>query len=107
METADCVPAPFIFVDIGLDSILVDSLNYPVTILEEDTVRKLLPERPRDGHKGTFGKVFLLAGSKPYPGAPIMASHTATHSGAGLALFGHSGDDLSHHRSENAWRRCR
>ena len=82
-----CTGALYI-VDIGLDSILVDSLNYPVTILEEDTVRKLLPQRPRDGHKGTFGKVLLLAGSKPYPGAPIMASHTATHSGAGLVFLG-------------------
>ena len=82
-----CTGALYI-VDIGLDSILVDSLTYPVTILEEDTVRKLLPQRPRDGHKGTFGKVLLLAGSKPYPGAPIMASHTATHSGAGLVFLG-------------------
>lgn len=75
-------------VDIGLDPELVDSLVYPVTMLDEETVRELLPERPRDGHKGTFGKVFLLAGSKPYPGAPIMSSHTATRSGAGLVFLG-------------------
>lgn len=75
-------------VDIGLDPELVDSLEYPVTILDEETVLDLLPERPVDGHKGTFGKVFLLAGSKPYPGAPIMSSHTATRSGAGLVFLG-------------------
>ena len=88
-------PAEPVFLDLATGSL--DRSYFPFTvwsrlmrqtILEEDTVRKLLPQRPRDGHKGTFGKVLLLAGSKPYPGAPIMASHTATHSGAGLVFLG-------------------
>lgn len=54
----------------------MDSLEYPVTMLEEACVRDLLPVRPRDGHKGVFGKVFILGGCRDYIGAPIMASHT-------------------------------
>lgn len=73
---------------IGLDPALVDSLEYPVTMLEEACVRDLLPVRPRDGHKGVFGKVFILGGCRDYIGAPIMASHTAVRSGAGLVFVG-------------------
>jgi NAD(P)H-hydrate epimerase len=73
---------------IGLDPKLVNRLEYPVTILEEEMVRNMLPERPCDGHKGVFGKVFLLAGSKNYTGAPIMASRTAVRGGTGLVYLG-------------------
>ena len=74
--------------DIGLAPELVDSLDYPVTMLEEDCVRSFLPERPRDGHKGIFGKVFILGGCKNYIGAPMMASHAAVRSGVGLVFVG-------------------
>lgn len=75
-------------VDIGLTPELVDSLDYPVTMLEEDCVRNFLPDRPRDGHKGIFGKVFILGGCKNYIGAPMMASHAAVRSGVGLVFVG-------------------
>ena len=44
----------------------------------------LLPSRPRDGHKGTFGTVVVLAGSQGYTGAAYLASMGAARSGAGL-----------------------
>lgn len=47
-------------------------------------VRSLLPARPVDSHKGTYGKVLVLAGSEQMPGAAIMASLGALRSGAGL-----------------------
>jgi holo-[acyl-carrier-protein] synthase len=43
-----------------------------------------LPARPRDGHKGTFGTVVVLAGSQGYTGAAYLASMGAARSGAGL-----------------------
>ena len=43
-----------------------------------------LPSRPRDGHKGTFGTVVVLAGSQGYTGAAYLASMGAARSGAGL-----------------------
>ena len=36
--------------------------------------RALLPARPDDAHKGTFGKVLVVAGSLQYPGAAGLAS---------------------------------
>ena len=47
----------------------------------ETFVRDCLPVRDRDGHKGTFGKVHILAGSVGFTGAPIFASHAAVRTG--------------------------
>ena len=44
----------------------------------------MLPERPRDAHKGTFGTVVVLAGSLGYTGAAYLAATSAARSGAGL-----------------------
>ena len=43
-----------------------------------------LPARPRDGHKGTFGTVVVLAGSQGVTGAAYLASMGAARSGAGI-----------------------
>ncbi|MDR3606392.1 MAG: NAD(P)H-hydrate dehydratase [Oligoflexia bacterium] len=43
-----------------------------------------LPPRPRDSHKGTFGRVLALAGSEEMIGAPVMAGTSALRMGAGL-----------------------
>jgi hydroxyethylthiazole kinase-like uncharacterized protein yjeF len=44
----------------------------------------LLPDRPRDAHKGTFGTVVVLAGSLGFTGAAYLASTAAARTGAGL-----------------------
>lgn len=44
----------------------------------------LLPSRPLDAHKGTFGTCQILAGSSSYPGAAFLAGKAAYLSGAGL-----------------------
>jgi ADP-dependent NAD(P)H-hydrate dehydratase / NAD(P)H-hydrate epimerase len=46
-------------------------------------VRELLPLRPLDAHKGTFGKVLVIGGSKNFPGAPVLSSLGALRVGAG------------------------
>jgi len=43
-----------------------------------------LPARPRDGHKGTFGTVVVLAGSQGFTGAAYLTSMGAARSGAGI-----------------------
>ena len=49
--------------------------------------RELLPRRPDDAHKGTFGKVLVVAGSLQYPGAAGLASAGAARVGAGLVTL--------------------
>jgi len=48
----------------------------------------ILPRRPRTAHKGKFGKVFILAGSEGYTGAPVLAANAAVRTGAGLVYLG-------------------
>jgi NAD(P)H-hydrate epimerase len=50
-------------------------------------IRSLLPSRPRNAHKGTFGKVLIVAGSTAYTGAPVLAAEAAYRSGAGLVTL--------------------
>lgn len=45
---------------------------------------ELLPSRDSEGHKGTFGKVLLIAGSRNMAGAAILAAKAAYRTGAGM-----------------------
>ena len=47
-----------------------------------------LPLRPRNAHKGDFGKLFILAGSEGYTGASVLAARAALRTGAGLVHLG-------------------
>ncbi len=47
-----------------------------------------LPKRNPEGHKGTFGKVFLLAGSLGMTGAAALAAEAVLRSGAGMVFLG-------------------
>jgi hydroxyethylthiazole kinase-like uncharacterized protein yjeF len=60
----------------------------PTTELTPDFVRSLLPERPADGHKGDFGHVFVVGGSRGFTGAVKLCSLGAARSGAGLVTAG-------------------
>lgn len=52
--------------------------------LEAEDVALLLPNRPVDGHKGTFGHLLLVAGAAGRAGAVAMAARAAVTAGAGL-----------------------
>ena len=51
-------------------------------------VLKLLPDRAECAHKGDFGRVLLLCGSRGYTGAAALAAMGALRSGAGLVYLG-------------------
>lgn len=52
--------------------------------ISEADVRRILPRRRRDSHKGTHGRALLMGGDAPYPGAIVLAAQGAIRSGAGL-----------------------
>lgn len=56
----------------------------PVT---EDFVRESLPVRDREAHKGRFGRVYILAGSVGFTGAPVFAANAAVRTGSGLVFL--------------------
>ena len=51
-------------------------------------LRRWLPERKRNAHKGDFGRVLLLCGAVGYTGAPALAARGALRTGAGLVYLG-------------------
>lgn len=59
-----------------------------VTQLDYDSVLQMLPDRDPFGHKGSFGKVLLLCGSRGYTGAAYFAAMGALRSGVGLCYLG-------------------
>ncbi|NOQ21209.1 MAG: NAD(P)H-hydrate dehydratase [Candidatus Aegiribacteria sp.] len=68
-------------IGIGVD----ESSNRMIPGLSD--VSALLPDRPVDGHKGTFGRLLLVGGSETMPGAPQLMSLGALRSGAGLVTL--------------------
>ena len=53
-------------------------------ILKEDI--KILKRNP-EGHKGSFGRLLIIAGSENYPGAAALSTLAALRSGAGLTTL--------------------
>ena len=59
-----------------------------MTELNHQSVLTLLPDRDENAHKGDFGKILLLCGSRGYTGAAYLAAMGALRSGAGLVFLG-------------------
>lgn len=57
-----------------------------MTPITRELVKSLLPERDPCGHKGTFGKVFVVGGCAGYTGAPVFAGEAAVRTGSGLVF---------------------
>lgn len=72
-------------VDIGLTSAQLEGVMSETISVER--ARKLVPARPDDSHKGTFGKAMIVAGSLLYPGAASLATAGAARVGAGLVTL--------------------
>jgi len=72
-------------VEIGIPPELTDDLPYE--LMTASGVRALLPERPPDANKGTFGRVLVVAGSENYVGAAHLAAAGAHRVGAGLVTL--------------------
>ncbi len=59
----------------------------PAELLDINKLRTCLPARPRNAHKGTFGRVLVVAGSLYYTGAPYLVAMGAYRVGAGLVTL--------------------
>lgn len=70
--------------DLGIPSWLVQEAPGSLHLLTESELAAGLPERPADGHKGTFGHALVVAGARGTAGAAILCARAAVRSGAGL-----------------------
>jgi ADP-dependent NAD(P)H-hydrate dehydratase / NAD(P)H-hydrate epimerase len=75
-------------VDIGLPPAFYPVPEERVELLEAETLTPALPKRDPEGHKGSYGHVLVLAGSKGKTGAAAMTCLGALRAGAGLVTLG-------------------
>jgi NAD(P)H-hydrate epimerase len=73
--------------DIDIDPQLPAIAGVKLELATADLARDLLPKRPADGHKGTFGTALIAAGSIRYWGAPALAARGAFRAGVGLVTL--------------------
>ena len=72
-------------VDIGIP--LGFDRDIKVCNIDRKWVRDNLPDRPKDSHKGTFGKTMIVGGSINFVGAPLLAAAAAARVGSGLVTI--------------------
>ncbi|NLE24020.1 MAG: NAD(P)H-hydrate dehydratase [Clostridiaceae bacterium] len=70
-------------VDIGIPYALSEQMETS-QLNEKNDIREMLPIRPVDGHKGTFGKLLVFAGSESMTGAAYLSALSAYRTGSGF-----------------------
>jgi NAD(P)H-hydrate epimerase len=72
-------------VDIGIPGAVAELVAPRQRLLTPEAVRRMLPQRPADAHKGLTGHLLVVGGSPGKTGAVAMAATAALRVGAGLA----------------------
>jgi hydroxyethylthiazole kinase-like uncharacterized protein yjeF len=93
-------------VDIGLTDKVKSWTKVKHEVADNESVKAILPLRPDDSHKGTFGTALIAAGSINYTGAALLAGKAAYRVGAGLVQMAVPGlvhTALSGHFPEATW----
>lgn len=72
-------------VDIGIPAHM--TLSMPRELATDTFARLVLPPRPANAHKGTFGRLLVIAGSHRYLGAAVLACQGAARVGTGLVTI--------------------
>lgn len=70
-------------VDIGIPEAVLSTFDYPYELIDH-RVLKFMKKRQPQGHKMTFGRLLIVAGSATMSGAGILAAKAAYRTGAGL-----------------------
>jgi NAD(P)H-hydrate epimerase len=85
---ADSHAGDLVIADIGIPYPVIDELDGPyLELLTRERMREIVPARAADSHKGDFGRVLLVAGSRGRTGAAHLAAIGALRSGAGLVTI--------------------
>ena len=79
--------------DIGVSTDSICEDQEIVRTAGKDIYRKMLPDRPEDSNKGTYGRLLVIAGSKGMAGAAYLNTHAAYMTGAGLVRIYTSSDN--------------
>jgi NAD(P)H-hydrate epimerase len=88
LPPAETRAGDIVIADIGIPADVIDSVTGPrVELLTRGSMRELIAPRAPDSHKGDFGRVLVIAGSRGKTGAAHLAGIGALRSGAGLVTI--------------------
>ena len=79
--------------DIGISTDLIQDEKEVIRTAEKESYRKMLPKRPENSNKGTYGRLLIIAGSKGMAGAAYLNAYAAYMTGAGLVRIYTSADN--------------
>ncbi|QYK53595.1 MAG: NAD(P)H-hydrate dehydratase [Fimbriimonadaceae bacterium] len=92
------LPKPCFFQGDGLEASgdwVIADIGFPRMLLDQTTeaemtgsyISALFPSRTKSSHKGSNGHLLIVAGSNLMPGAAVLATKAALHSGIGLVTI--------------------
>jgi ADP-dependent NAD(P)H-hydrate dehydratase / NAD(P)H-hydrate epimerase len=85
LPPAETRAGDIVIADIGIPAAVLDAVEGPrIELLTRSAMRELIPPRTPDSHKGDYGRVLLVAGSRGKTGAAHLCAVGALRSGAGL-----------------------
>ncbi|MFZ5633197.1 MAG: NAD(P)H-hydrate dehydratase [Bacillota bacterium] len=73
--------------DISLPASLLDDERLKCNLIDRNLVRGWLPFRPNSSHKGDYGRVLVISGSRGMAGAACLTAGAAARAGAGLVTL--------------------
>lgn len=74
-------------ISIGILNNIGEIFTEKIKLLNDEEYRRMVPIRNLYGHKGTYGKVLILAGSDGFTGAAYLTTQAAIKTGAGLVTL--------------------
>ncbi len=88
LPPAETRAGDIVIADIGIPGDVIASLDGPqVHLMTRGAMRELVGPRMPDSHKGDYGRVLIVAGSRGKTGAAHLAALGALRSGAGLVTI--------------------
>ena len=77
-----------VYDSIGLNNPdVINEFSFDGHFVDREAAADLVPKRPQNSNKGSFGKVLLVTGSRAYPGAAHLSLEAALRSGVGYVTF--------------------
>ncbi|HWR39387.1 MAG TPA: NAD(P)H-hydrate dehydratase [Patescibacteria group bacterium] len=73
--------------ELGIPSAVIAEQEIRCNLLTAATVQRLLPQRTANSHKGMWGRIVVVAGSRGFSGAAALAATGALRAGAGLVTL--------------------
>lgn len=73
--------------NIGIPEYIINKFHNGMHLSDLEYIKKLIPKRSVDGHKGKYGKVVVIAGSKGFTGAAYISTKSVVKTGSGLVTL--------------------